>query len=74
MEDLPSAELQPSFLCLQRRTCPWSEHSDDDDDDDDDDNDDDQLFFFNDKCEMCLRVVERNNYILMTFINEECLY
>ena len=34
---LPSAELQPRFLHLQRRTCPWAEHFDDDDDDDDDD-------------------------------------
>ena len=30
MEDLPSAELQTRFLCLQGRTCPWAEHSDDD--------------------------------------------
>ena len=30
MEDLPSAELQTSFLRLQWRTCPWEEHSDDD--------------------------------------------
>ena len=37
MEDLLSAELQPGFLRLQERTCPWAEHSDDDDDDDDDD-------------------------------------
>ena len=28
--DLSSAELQPRFLRLQRRTCPWAEHSDDD--------------------------------------------
>ena len=27
VEDLPSAELQPRFLRLQRRTCPWTEHS-----------------------------------------------
>ena len=31
VEDLPLAELQPRFLCLQWRTCPWAEHSDDDD-------------------------------------------
>ena len=31
VEDLPSAELQPWFLCLQSRTCPWVEHSDNDD-------------------------------------------
>ena len=31
VEDLPSAELQPRFLRLQCRTCPWAEHSDDDD-------------------------------------------
>ena len=31
VEDLPSAELQPRFLCLQWRTCPWAEHSDVDD-------------------------------------------
>ena len=37
MEDLPSAELQPRFLRLQCKTCPWAEHSDDDDDYDDDD-------------------------------------
>ena len=30
VEDLPSAELQPKFLRLQWRTCPWVEHSDDD--------------------------------------------
>ena len=29
VEDLPSAELQPWFLRLQRRTCPWAEHYDD---------------------------------------------
>ena len=40
MEDLPSAEMQPTFLSLQRRACPWAEHSDDDDYDDDDDDDD----------------------------------
>ena len=28
MEDLPSAELQPCFLRLQWRICPWAEHSD----------------------------------------------
>ena len=33
VEDLPSAELQPRFLRLQYRTCPWAGHSDDDDDD-----------------------------------------
>ena len=33
VEDLLSAELQPRFLRLQRRTCPWAEHSDDDDND-----------------------------------------
>ena len=27
VEDLPSAELQPRFLRLQWRTCPWAEHS-----------------------------------------------
>ena len=32
VEDLPSAELQPRFLCMQW-TCPWAEHDDDDDDD-----------------------------------------
>ena len=32
MEDLPLAELQPWFLWLQRRTCPWAELSDDHDD------------------------------------------
>ena len=32
VEDLPSAELQPRFLGLQCRACPWAEHSDDDDD------------------------------------------
>ena len=30
VEDLPLAELQPMFLRLQWRTCPWAEHSDDD--------------------------------------------
>ena len=30
VEDLPSAELQPWFLLLQWRTCPWAERSDDD--------------------------------------------
>ena len=30
VEDLPSAELQPWFLRLQWRNCPWAEHSDDD--------------------------------------------
>ena len=30
VEDLLSAELQPWFLRLQWRTCPWAEHSDDD--------------------------------------------
>ena len=30
VEDLPSAELEPRFLHLQWRTCPWTEHSDDD--------------------------------------------
>ena len=29
LEDLPSVELQPRFLHLQRRTWPWVEHSDD---------------------------------------------
>ena len=33
LDDLPSAELQPRFLRLQRRTCPWAEYYDDDDDD-----------------------------------------
>ena len=28
VEDLPSGELQPRFLYLQSRTCPWTEHSD----------------------------------------------
>ena len=28
IEDLPSAELQPRLLRLQRRTCPWTEHTD----------------------------------------------
>ena len=32
VEDLPSAELQPRFLRLQRKTCPWAENSDDNDD------------------------------------------
>ena len=27
VEDLPSAELQPRFLHVQWRTCPWAEHS-----------------------------------------------
>ena len=27
VEDLPSTELQPSFLRLQLSTCPWAEHS-----------------------------------------------
>ena len=27
VEDLASAELQPRFLHLQWRTCPWAEHS-----------------------------------------------
>ena len=31
VEDLPSAELQHRFL--QRRTCPWAEHSNDNGDD-----------------------------------------
>ena len=31
-EDLPLAELQPWFLRLQWRTCPWAEYSDDDND------------------------------------------
>ena len=31
VEDLPSAELEPRFLHLQRRTCPWAEPSNDDD-------------------------------------------
>ena len=39
VEDLPSTELQPWFLRLQWKICPWVEHSDDDDDDDDDDGD-----------------------------------
>ena len=34
VEDLLLAELQPRFLSLQWRTCPWAEHTDDDDDDD----------------------------------------
>ena len=33
VEDVSSAELQPTFLRLQSRTCPWAEHTDDDDDD-----------------------------------------
>ena len=37
VEDLPLAELQPRFLRLQWRTCPWAEDSDDDDADGDDD-------------------------------------
>ena len=37
VEYLPSAELQPMFLCFQWRICLWAEHSDDDDDDDDND-------------------------------------
>ena len=41
VEDLPSAELQPWFLRLQWRICPWEEQSDDYVDDDDDDDDDD---------------------------------
>ena len=32
VEDRSSAELQPRFLRLQWRNCPWAEHSDDDDD------------------------------------------
>ena len=32
VEDLPSVELQPRFMCLQLRTCPWAEHFVDDDD------------------------------------------
>ena len=36
VEDLPSKELQPWFLRLKLRTCPWAEHSDNDDDDDND--------------------------------------
>ena len=36
VKDLPSAEMQPKFLHLEKSTCPWAEHSDDDDDDDDD--------------------------------------
>ena len=34
VEDLTSAELQPWFLRLQCRLCPWKELSDDDVDDD----------------------------------------
>ena len=30
VEDLPWAELQPWFLRLQQKSCPWAEHSDDD--------------------------------------------
>ena len=30
VEDLPSEGLEPRFLPLHRRTCPWIEHSDDD--------------------------------------------
>ena len=33
VENLPSAELQPRFLRLQCRICPWAERSNDDDDD-----------------------------------------
>ena len=29
VEDVPSSELQPRFLSLQWKTCPWAEHSDD---------------------------------------------
>ena len=36
VEDLPSAELQPWFLHMQWRTCPWAEHPADDHDDDHD--------------------------------------
>ena len=32
VEDLPSAKLEPGFLRLQRRTCPWAKHTDGDDD------------------------------------------
>ena len=32
VEDLPSADMQLWFLCLQWRICPWPEHTDDDDD------------------------------------------
>ena len=48
VEDLPSAEVQPRFLSLQWRTCPWAEQSNDDDDDDDDDDgdDDDNLVYY----------------------------
>ena len=28
VEDLPSADLHPGFLGLQRRTCHWAEYSD----------------------------------------------
>ena len=31
VENLLSAEMQASFLRLQRWTCPWAEHSDDND-------------------------------------------
>ena len=31
VENQPSAELQPWFLRLQERTCPWAENTDDDD-------------------------------------------
>ena len=27
VENLPSAEQHPMFLRVQRRTCPWAEHS-----------------------------------------------
>ena len=30
VKDLPLTELQPRFLRLQWRACPWAEHSDDD--------------------------------------------
>ena len=30
VENLPLEELQPRFLRLQWRTCPWAEHSDND--------------------------------------------
>ena len=36
VEDMLSSEVQPWFLRLQWRICPWSENSDNDDDDDDD--------------------------------------
>ena len=35
MEDFHLYRMQPWFLHLQWKTCPWAEHSDDDDDDDD---------------------------------------